>query len=225
MKRVKWFAAKWPVSFRDLGRRLADSKFAADSTKGFILTRTRNDIIEGKYFERFLTTDIVVDPFGDEKSYERIEYQSTQFLFSPDFPQIELSNSPRSINSFTSQLLQIMDFKLEWITLNLNVLKWAEQIEKLIGSKITISQIQITGLKADEFTTLTASLTSTRDIRGALADFTKKRSHQLERLVASVPAEGRILRIELRSDGTIRLPEDGASILPIVRRSVPRESN
>jgi hypothetical protein len=224
VRRVKWIAAKWPVSFRDLGRRLAESKFSADSTRGFILTRTRNDIIEGKYFERFLTTDVVTDPFGEQKSYERIEFKSTHFLFSPNFPQVELSNSPRSINSFTSHLLQIMDFKLEWITLNVNVLTWAEQLEKLIGGNVTISQIQVTGLKVDEFTTLAASLTSTRDIRGALTDFTKKRSHQLDRLVASVPIEGRTLRVELRSDATIRLPEEGSSILPMVRHSVPQES-
>lgn len=222
MKRVRWLGAQWPITMRQLAQRLRADALTPEGSSGFVITRVRDQQIEAKFVEKWLTEDVVTDPFGTTVTYERVLFKEPRFTFAAAFPQVELVDPPRSINSLASRLLQIMDFKLGWNPLKVDVLRWADNIQGLTKSPITVQQIRLKGMMLDEFTGLDAVITGTRDVKLITEKFLRGRSHQIEKIQISFLANRRDLRIQLSADGSIQSPDyTSAESVALIKEAIP----
>lgn len=223
MKRVKWLAASWPSSVRQLAQRIRADVFTPERMSGFLVTRVRDSSIEARFIEKLISEEVINDPFGNEIRFERISYIETAFRFSNEFPEVELLNPPRSIGPFSSRVLQICGFEAAWKNLNIDVLVWADNVQKQIGGQIVIDRAHVKDVVLDKTVNFEATLSGTRDVRPAMRTLLEGREHTLDKLNFSVNSGGRGIRIQISADGSMQASNGTSDELVIaIRKALPR---
>jgi hypothetical protein len=222
MTRVRWFRADWPVNVRHLATRMRQYAFTEASPDGFLLDRARDDRIEGRYIEKFSYNESIVDPFGRELSFERISYRQVEFTLFRDFPQIEIRDAPRGLQSFTSRLLELTDFRVATSPLSVDVLKWIDGIARIVDSDITVDTMQLSGIGFTPAVTGSLLLKSRRDIRASLREIVGSKTHTIDKVRATWSENGTPVAIQINNNGSAKIDFGGADHFTLLRDSLPR---
>jgi hypothetical protein len=126
--------------------------FHSSTSDGFVVDRVRDDIIEARFVERVELTEVLVDPFGGETRYDRVEFRQCEFVVTAGPIGLELINPPRGTSLFVSRLSEICNFEIAIVSPSINLLFWAERLQNAL------------------------------DIRDTVFDFTRDRPFKLEKL-------------------------------------------
>ena len=111
-KRYKWLAVQWPIAMRTLGKRLKARPFGGEAMHGFVIDRIRDDTLEARYVERIEYTETITDPFGEELSFDRVEFRQSFFCATTHGPGLELRDPPRSLQPLMNRLSEATDFEV-----------------------------------------------------------------------------------------------------------------
>ena len=207
MKRYRWLHAKWPISMRTLAKRLKAKGFEDGNTQGFVLDRTREDFIEGRFVERIEYDDTVIDPFGKELSFHRIEYRQCEFRASLEGPGLELVDAPRAVQAAISGLAEATDFGLAIAPLNVDVVAWATGIQSLIKSGGIIESVQIGAIELAPGVTAKALVRGSTDVLLMSQRLVENKRHAIEKVQLRLPGS-RKSAIVLASSGTARIDSE-----------------
>jgi hypothetical protein len=223
MTRVRWIEAKWPFSMRTLSSRLKSKEFTAESSDGFILHRTRDTFIDGKYAEKVFVDEVVRDPFGNEHVINRVVFKQVEFTFSADFPQIELRDFPRGLQSFTSRLSEATNFTAAFAPIKVDVISWASAIRERLGSSVIVDGANVSEFQVEEGVIAKMRLSSSsHDVLGPLARFTKGKRHLTEDLRIRTGREG-AKAFHLSGDATLRVLNDvSLDSVSLIREAISR---
>lgn len=222
MNRVRWLNAQWPSSIRTIGNTLKDMPFSEESMDGFAVERVRDDFIEARFIEKFIYEEVNADPFGKEEILERTGYRSTDFTLFAQFPYIEVRNGQRSIKEFVNRLLQACNFNLVVSPLTVNVHDWVASFQNILGQKILVDSLQLSGVEVEEGITGKILLKGNRDVREAIDNIVGGKRYVLEKVQVKLTASSKIMSIHLANNGTAKIPTDHTSdLLPLLRQSFP----
>ena len=225
MKRIRWLAASWPLSIRQLAQKIRGDILTPDKMSGFLVTRIRETSIDARFIEKIVLEEVLTDPFGNETIFERVSYLETAFLFSNEFPEVELVNPPRSIGAFSSRIVQICNFEAAWSNLKVDVLVWADRIQKEVGQRVVIDRIHVRDVIFDEVMNFEAMLSGTRDVRPSMASLLGGRQHTLDKVHFSMQVGGSTVRVQLTSDATMQAPiAISDELILAIRKSLPRKA-
>ena len=83
MARTKWLALSFDKSLSDIATLLDRHKFSKDQIIGFELTNIQRNKVCGKFIEKIITTEVVIDPFGEEILNHVQRYSIFNFEISP----------------------------------------------------------------------------------------------------------------------------------------------
>lgn len=221
--RIRWFSAQWPFSISTIAQRMKKNNFAVGKDDGFIVDKIRDKSIHGRYVEKFSFQEKIIDPFNNDIFYDRISYQTVDFVLFDEFPNIEILNSPRSTSSYTSKLLEICDFDLSINAIKSDVNKWTENFKKRLNEKITVDCIQINDLEIIFGVKAKILVKGSQDVTAALKSFTEGRKYKIEKIQLKIPFQDNTISINLSDNGSIKIPDIAVDdIMPIIRDSLPR---
>lgn len=221
MKRVKWFNADWPLSLRTMATRMRASSFTSESNDGFLVERSRDNMIEGRYIEKMSYQEVLDDPFGNKLSFDRLAYRQVMFVLFSDFPRFEMRDAPRSTQGCVSRLLQLCDFSASIAGLNVDVLRWIDAFSRETGRRVVIDSLRVSGIEIEPGVLARIVLTGSKDVRAALKDVARNRSYQLDRAQAEVQDGGRSLPVQFSATGSVAVrDEDFEELYPSLRASI-----
>lgn len=222
MKRYRWLRAKWPISMRVLAKRLKANGFDDGKTDGFVLDRARDDFLEARFIERVEYDDTIVDPFGKEISFHRIDYKQCEFRATVDGPGLELVNAPRAVQATISGLAEASEFGLAIGPLNLNVLAWAKGIQRLMNDGGIVDTVQIGAIELAPGITAKALIRGATDVLAVSNRFVDGKKHEIEKVQLKIPGSRRTT-IMLASNGTARIDSDVPSDTVVSIRAALQE--
>lgn len=224
--RKHWFSAQWSLPIQTIAVRLKNNKFTHQNVDGFIVDRVREKSIEGRYIEKFSFQERIIDPFGDEIFFDRVSYQTVEFVLFEDFPNIEICNSPRSTNSYTSRLLEICDFDLAITDIETDLIKWVENFKAITSEKITVDCIQINDIEIDFGIKAKILVKGDKDVMNALNTFTLGKRYKIEKIQLRLPFRDKVISINLSKNASVKIPDIALDdIMPLIRRSIPKMEN
>lgn len=209
------------MPIRTIGRRLKGRPFVEESTEGFVIDRVRDDYLEARYIERLVFTEHVLDPFGNELSFDRLEFRNMEFRAWSGWPGLELVDAPRSAQNLVSRLSEATDFATAIVPLKLDVLNWASSLQKEIGVEAVVDSLQIGSLQLSAGITGKAVVKGERDVRNTVIKLVQGRKHRIEkvhlRFVGTVRAQ-----VTLSDSGSARLEtsESQDVLVEALRRSL-----
>jgi hypothetical protein len=222
MNRVRWLNAQWPFSMRTIGNKLKGMPFSEESMDGFSVERIRDDFIEGRFIEKYAYQEVIADPFGKEEVIERTGYRSTDFTLFAQFPYIEIRNGQRSIKEFVNRLLQVCDFNLVVSPVTINLLDWVASFQKIVGQKVVVDSLQVSGVELEEGITGKILLKGDKDVREAINNIVGGKKYTLEKVQVKLTSSGKSMSIQLANNGTAKTPvEHTSDLLPQLRWSFP----
>jgi hypothetical protein len=222
MIRAKWLTAEPKISLRALAGRMRSHEFTNDSQDGFLLDRTRDDHIEGRYIEKLTYQETIPDPFGQELTFERVTYRQVQFILYREFPQLELRDVPRGTLAFMSKLLQLCDFDLTSTSFSVDVMRWVDSIARTIGSAVTMDMMQLSEITIGPNVTGTMVLKSDRDVRDSLKSVIGSRPYTVEKVRLKWNDSTHAITIHLSNTGSAKVDSIDADLLADLRKALPR---
>jgi len=203
-RRYKWLQVQWPISMKTLEKRLRASSFGSDVTHGFVIDRAREDLLEARYVERIEYTETITDPFGEELSFERVEFRQSHFRAATHGAGLELRDPPRSIQPLMNRLSEATDFEVAISPYSVDVLAWAATFQEGSGLPCVVDSLQMNDLQVEPGISAKIVIKGDRDVRLACEKLAAGRRFSLERVQ---------LRLVKRSLGTIVLSNTGAATL------------
>ena len=204
MKRFRWFQVEWPTSIRTLAKRIKMRKFEGESGHGFFIDRVRDDYLEARYVERVEYTDVVVDPFGKELTFERVEFRQTLFRASSAAPGLELIDPPRNVQALMNRLSEALDFEIAITPAVLDVLSWSALLQNVGGVSSVVDSLQIGALEIEPGIVAKVIIKGGRDVRAACTALTQDRKFVMEKIQ---------LRLASPHRGTVVLSSGGSAAL------------
>ncbi|RQP23070.1 hypothetical protein [Piscinibacter terrae] len=222
MKRYRWLRAKWPISMRVLAKRLKAKGFEDGKTDGFVVDRARDDYLEARFVERVEYDDTVVDPFGKELSFHRVEYRQCEFRASVDGPGLELVDAPRAVQAAISGLAEATEFGLAIASLNLNVLAWAKGVQRLANISGIVDSVQIGAIELAPGITAKALVRGSTDVLSASNRLVDGKKHLIEKVQLKLPGS-RKTAIVLAGNGTVRIDSEVPSDTVVSIRAALQE--
>ena len=204
MKRFRWFKVEWPTSIRKLADRIKKRTFEGESGHGFLIDRVRDDYLEARYVERVKYTDVVIDPFGGELSFERIEFRQTLFRASLEAPGLELIDPPRNVQALMNRLSEAVDFEAAITPAAVDVLSWSAVLKNVGGVSSVVDSLQIGALEIESGIVAKVVIKGDRDVRAACTRLTQNRKFAMEKIQ---------LRLSSPHRGTVVLSSGGSAAL------------
>ncbi|WP_040891563.1 hypothetical protein [Verminephrobacter aporrectodeae] len=204
MKRFRWFHVEWPTSIRTLAKRIHLYTFEGESGHGFFIDRVRDDYLEARYVERIEYTDVVVDPFGKELTFERVEFRQTLFRASSTAPGLELIDPPRNVQALMNRLSETMDFEIAITPAVVDVLLWSEVLQNVGGISSVVDSLQIGALEIEPGIVAKVVVKGDRDVRASCTALTQARKFATEKIQ---------LRLASPHRGTVVLSLGGSAAL------------
>ncbi len=204
MKRLRWYKVEWPSSIRELAKRIKLRIFDDESGHGFLIDRVRDDFLEARYVERVEFTDVVIDPFGKELKFERVEFRNTLFRASSSSPGLELIDPPRSVQALMNRLSEAVDFEVAITPAVIDVLSWSTVLQSAGGVVASVDSLQIGALEIEPGIVAKVLIKGDRDVRTACATLTSDRKFAIEKVQ---------LRLAPPYRGTIVLSATGSAAL------------
>lgn len=204
MKRFRWFQVEWPTPIRSLANRIKLRSFDGESGHGFLIDRVRDDFLEARYVERVEYTDVVVDPFGKELTFERVEFRQTLFRASSSSPGLELIDPPRNVQALMNRLSEAVDFEVAITPATVDVLSWSTLLQDVGGVSSVLDSLQIGALEIEPGIVAKMVIKGDRDVRTACAALTQDRKFAVEKIQ---------LRLANPHRGTVLLSSVGSAAL------------
>jgi hypothetical protein len=201
---------------------MRQSAFTDTSKDGFLLDRTREDRIEGRYIEKLTYQETFSDPFGQEMKFDRVSYRQVQFTIYRDFPQLELRDAPRSLQAFIAKLLAITDFAMTAAPLTVEVMAWAAALRDLLDAEISIETVQLSEIAVAPDTVGTLLLKGKRDVRKAMKELVAGRAHIVDKAGVSWTNERETVKVNLSSAGAAKVDRLDDDLLAVLRKSFPK---
>jgi len=219
--RYKWLNVEWPVHIDQLASRMRALNFSSNQSHGFVIDKVRGDLIEARYVEKINFTDTVIDPFGNETKFDRIEYRESSFRITKASPTLELINAPRSLQALLSRLSEITDFEVSIEQLRVDVLQWAEELIKAIHGAGSLDSMQISKLELGKKTFAKILVTGDQEIKHLSSELIDGRRHIVEkvRIRLSHPHKGTIILTNAGS-ATVNMDELEGSVVRVIRESL-----
>jgi hypothetical protein len=210
------------MSLRVLSGRMRQSAFTETSKDGFLLERTREDRIEGRYIEKVKYEEIFSDPFGRELKFDRVSYHQVQFTIYRDFPQLELRDAPRSLQSFIAKMLAITDFAMTAAPVTVEVMTWASALRDLVDAEMILDTVQLSEVAISPDTVGTVLLKGKRDVRKAMKELVAGRTHRVDKAGVFWKNERETVKVGLTSAGSVKVDRLDDDLLAILRKSFPK---
>lgn len=221
MIRAKWLSAESKLSLRALASRMRAQTFTDESHDGFLLDRTREDHVEGRYIEKLTFQETIPDPFGQELIFDRVTYRQVQFTIYREFPQLELRDAPRGTQGFMSKLLELCDFNLTSAPLTVDVMRWADEIGRNVGAAVVMDLMQLSEIQVAPTVTGTMVLKSDRDVRDSLNTVIGSRPCTVEKVRLNWKGESRAITIHLSNTGSAKVEAADVELLKALRSTLP----
>lgn len=222
MIRTRWLTAELKISLRALAARMRTQAFTDESHDGFLLDRSREDRIEGRFIEKLTFQERVPDPFGQELVFDRVVYRQVQFMIYREFPQLELRDAPRGTLSFMSKLLELCDFNLTSAPFTVDVIRWAESIGRIVGAAVLMDMMQLSEISVTPTVTGTMVLKSDRDVRESLRSIIGSRPYTVQKVRLNWKEPTRGVVIQLSNNGSAKIDAADVDLLSALRTTIPK---
>ncbi|WP_122499494.1 hypothetical protein [Pseudomonas viridiflava] len=202
--RYRWLNVEWPVNVTSLASRMKTLAFSENQSHGFFVDKMRDELIEARYFEKISFTETITDPFGNETTFDRIEYREASFRITESQPTLELINAPRSVQALLNRFSEITDFAVSIEPIHIDVLSWAGELLKSIDGAGNLDSMQISKVDLGNKAFAKILITGEQDIKSASAELIRDRKHIVEKVR---------IRLKQPLKGSIVLTNSGAATI------------
>lgn len=221
MRRYRWLRAQWPVSMRVLAKRLNSQAFESKLSEGFVIDRVRDQFLEARFVEKVEYDESIIDPFGVESKFHRIEYRKCEFKASVDGPGLELIDAPRSIQTMISRLAEVTEFSLTVSPLSLDVLTWAKNVQQSLNFVGVVDSVQIGAVELSKGVQAKAIIRGTSNVLETANKLVEGKKHIIEKVQLRFNGTKRVT-VLLTNVGVARFEnEPSDELLIAVRSSLP----
>lgn len=220
MKRYRWLKAEWPLSMRNLAKRLRASSFDSNSVEGFVLDRVRDEHLEARFIEKVEYDDLITDPFGGEAVFHRVDYRQCEFRASSAWGTLELIDPPRGVQTLVSRLAQATEFELSVAPLVVDVLSWAARLQRTLNVDSSVDSVQLGSVELADGIVAKAIVKGAPDVLDAAMRLVDGKRHVVEKVQLRLKG-ARSQCITFANSGVARFDADPAEeLLQSVRESL-----
>jgi DNA-binding Lrp family transcriptional regulator len=222
MTRVRWLKAEWSASLKAMEAKMRAEQFRQNSNEGFILEKTRKNFVGGRYIERLNFTETIIDPFGAEINFNRVEYRTIVFRLTNVYPEIELLDVPRGYQRFISKLSTLNEFNVVISPLKVKLPEWVRNIKDSVGVGVAISSAFLSGIDLGSGISAKAIVKGEGEMSNAIGRLTGKQDYEIDKLDIKFNYADIMQGLQLQSSGSVNIhTRSSENVLQLLRETLP----
>ncbi len=203
-----------------LHEKMLMEKFEDSSTAGFWLDRANDREIAGRYIEKHIAQEIVIDPFGRELRFDRVYFSEQEFELRGTAPNLILRNPSGVLKRMIGRISEFSDFRIVVIPIEYSAIHLAdalaEKLEKLQAYAISFEEFSISSEVAVKL-----SFRGNSDVRAEARRFVGSRKAEPNAVRLQFNFADTVRRCELRDNGAIQIYGDyEPELVPIFLRAI-----
>jgi len=213
MSQYKWMYAKWGLPISLLSASMLADQFNNTKNNGFLLSKSTNELIVGRFVEKEEYIQIEKAPLGEDVQNTGIRYITTSFKIT-NTPNLglELRNPPRSIKKFIAKFRSVVGFDLVITEHRIDPFSWVDQINQA-KPIISISSIHATDINIANSSLAKVSIAGSADVRENFKSFIGARKYTANNIKINIKDKGKKTSIELKSNGVVNFKDSVSSDL------------
>lgn len=221
MKGSRWLNITIPVSLEELGDRMLENQYLEGRETGFIINKKNKDVIIGKHVQEKVFRKDIEDPFGNKKTYDRVEYYVTNFhLSGVEGIELQIDSPPKSLKPFVTSVANLAGLGFSASNIKIDPLKWLGIIEKNLV-KSTVVYMECSKVNIVNKGLANISFTGVVDMRGPVESFLGDKYRYLDKVICDIEIDGIEGRLELRSTGMACFKNIPSSkLIPMLKETI-----
>jgi hypothetical protein len=222
---------KWLISDEVNGALLArlrgafqQKPFSASASRGFILQRTRDNVLSGKFIEKIEGKQSILDPFGRTIELPHLTFHTAEFRISSSTPQLELCNPPQGMRGFFTLLGEAADFQISFRRPEVSVWDWIKAFGRA-GDEVRLHEIECRDVVVSGAVAANISFYGTENLKRDSQMLLERRKHRVSRASGLLKVGLREYRVSFAESGTFRIsPEADESVVMMAREALAAAS-
>lgn len=221
MKSSRWLNINLPVSLEELGDRMLENQYLEGKETGFIINKRNKYVIIGKHVQEKSFRKDVEDPFGNKKTYDRVEYYVTNFNFTGvEGVELQIDSPPKSLKPFITSVANLVGLGFSASNIKIDPLRWLGLIEEKLD-KTKVVSIECSKVNVANKGLANINFTGVVDIRSAVDSFLNDQYRYLDKVVCAIEIDGIEGRLELRSTGMACFKNIPSSkLIPMLKETI-----
>ncbi|MFK5914824.1 MAG: hypothetical protein QM484_10645 [Woeseiaceae bacterium] len=201
IKRYQWYRLDLNgVSIKQFADKLKDCPYKDEKGDGFLLEQIRPGSLRAKYVNKKVYEEIVLAPDGSEIIYERLAYDTTEFMVSKAIPGIMFINPSRSISHVITKISKLTEYSVAISDIEISVNSWLNILNREFKG-INVNSLICSDIEIDKNVTAKIQMKGDRDVRKYLKGYLGGKKSTLDKAIFIL--EGDTSRkIEIRRKAT-----------------------
>lgn len=196
--RIKWLSANISDDLiLNLKRKMLSFDYD-DNSDGFRLEAAEHGKLVGKYIIKKDVVSTALDPFGNEYSFNIIQYDIYRFIIQNLSPQIILIDPPRAVNVFLNKLSYLTSYEIEISQIDIDINMWLLDVCNIYKSAKVIKFIS-SGIMLSNTTMGKIILSGTDDVRCHIGSLTLNKEIIADKV--RVKLDDKLIEIEMSRSG------------------------
>lgn len=221
----------WSVGtqqFEELTSAMLRDVYDDNRGHGFLVEQRMHDRVRGRFARRHKVVETVTTPSGETQTFERVEFDYTEFAMRPGRAGIELRNPPRGVGEFQMRLSSLGAHALSIAPVALTMSGFIAELERSLGPA-KIRSARLTEVHLGSACTAQVVVRSDGSALKDAEDLVAPRSFRVDRLELAFHVDGQNLRVAVTSAGGLHLgarpsPATVETIWDAVRRNIVQNS-
>lgn len=217
MARYKWFDVKTSKSASFIRTRMEAERYSDGGSEGFLVEVATPDRVRATFVERISSHETIVDPLGRQEEVQLIEYRSHHFTIGAGRIGFEVRNGVRTQSRLISKLLEICDYDLTIIPLNVDPFLWASRFQAIANMRGRIDKLQVGSVRVAEGTVAQVAVKGPGNVQAAVDKLLgETQDFEVERVTLRLDSPKTAILFQRGASATITA-EDEADLLEHVR--------
>ncbi|WP_180897299.1 hypothetical protein [Martelella soudanensis] len=180
--RIRWYGLHTELDAGAIATLLRKRPYESGAPDGFVVEQLRSNYVEACLIQRQQITHEAVDPFGNQESYEIVEYLRTKFRITPETNSLEMHDPKRGNSRLIGRLAEALDQRFSIEEAYIDPLAWANGFRNLVGLFGVIERIQIGSIAVADGVVGQVLVKGSGEVADAAIKFVAPASYSLEKV-------------------------------------------
>lgn len=205
MNKYVFYNFDYSKSLLKIGESMLEREYQEELGKGFILTNSQKDIVEGEYITKQIVEDSFFNPLGQKLSFQSVKYHITKFIITKGCKiNLRISDPPLRYKDFFTELLDIVKFDATLSRINLNLENVVDLLKKEF-TNVTVTKIIFTDININDKGIGELNVKSENDIYHDAIKYLSNKFYTIKTMKCRISDNKRTGTVEIASNGALTI--------------------
>jgi hypothetical protein len=208
------------VRLEHLRERMSQESFEPEGNSGFLIERSNDREVVGRYVEKYSTREAIRDPFGAEYFFDRVHFAEQRFEIRLQSPNVVLFDASSVLKRLIGRLSEYSDFQIVIAPVECSPTRLADELLKSLEQP-EVYAIAVAESNVTPDLSVKMTFEGLKDIQKDVRKFLTGKRPEYSALKIKFIFADTLRRCEIRKNGAVNIfGEYDPELVPLFVRAI-----